>query len=54
MHTVGHVIFRWDQSIKPNDFNFHLRKCKENKYVMIDVVALGGIIAAMDEMLKIL
>ena len=33
---------------------FHLRKCKENKYVMIDVVALGGIITAMDEMLKIL
>jgi len=34
-------------------FNFGLSKCKQNKYVMHDVVAQGGIITATDQMLNI-
>jgi len=48
-----HFICSWDQSIKLNHFNFGLSKCKQNKYVMHDVVAQGGIITATDQMLNI-
>jgi len=59
-YTIATACTQWvtlsfaESKVSNQMTNFHLRKCKENKYVMIDVVALGGIITAMDEMLKIL
>ena len=40
--------------MKPNHFDFCVRKCKQNKYGMNDVVAQGGMITAMDRMQKII
>ena len=44
-------VTHWDQSIKPNHLHFRLIKRKENKYVMNDVLAYGGIITAADRTL---
>jgi len=42
----------WDWSIKPNHCNFRLSKCKQNKRIVNDVVAQGGIISATDSTLN--
>jgi len=44
-------VTHWDQSIKPNHLHFRLIKRKQNKYVMNDVLAYGGIITAADRTL---
>jgi len=38
--------------IKPNHFNFRLSKCKQNKYVMDNVVVYGGMITATDRIVE--